>query len=197
MNTRQSRDVRRSGTLLNVRVETSEEVRALNRAIFVFLGLSETEGSPVLRPSPPTRLAAITIGTTVTLAWEPSAELVSSYTIEAGSRDGAADLARIGVPGDRTRFTTEAPPDTFFVRVRADTPGGPSGPTPDVWLTVGQGTLPPAPTGLTVTGAVPMHTASWQPGADAHYVLEVGSGPRLADVARIVTAPHHCRARRQ
>jgi hypothetical protein len=113
--------------------------------------------------------------------------VVLGYTIEAGSRDGAADLARITVPGERTSFTTEAPPGTYFVRVRADTTCGPSGPTPDVWLTVGRGTLPPAPTGLTVTGDVPMYTASWQRVADAYYVLEVGSGPGLADVARIVT----------
>lgn len=145
-------------------------------------------GCSAAGPAPPTRLAALINGTAVTLAWEPSADVALSYTIEAGSRDGAADLARITVPGDRTSFTTEAPPGTYFVRVRADTTCGPSGTTPDIWLTVGQGTLPSAPAGLTVTGVVPMYTASWQPVADAHYVLEVGSGPGLTDVARIVTA---------
>ncbi len=138
-------------------------------------------------PSPPTRLVAAVSGSTVTLTWTASPELVASYTLEAGSRDGAADLARVAIPGDRTTFSAEAPPGTYFVRVRADTSCGPSGPTPDAWFTVGQGPLPPSPTGLTVTGTSPLYTATWQPVANAYYVLEVGSGPGLADVARVIT----------
>nr|QIQ10701.1 hypothetical protein FLJDLJJJ_00029 [uncultured bacterium] len=137
--------------------------------------------------SPPTRLVAAISGSTVTLTWTASPELVASYTLEAGSRDGAADLARVVIPGDRTTFSAEAPPGTYFVRVRADTSCGLSGPTPDVWFAVGQGRCRQPPTGLAVTGTSPLHTATWQPVANAYYVLEVGGAPGLADVARVVT----------
>lgn len=140
---------------------------------------------------PPTRLAAAIDGTTVTLTWEPSADFVRHYVIEAGSFHGSANLARISIPGDRTSFTTEAPRGTYFVRVRADTTCGTSAATPDVWMTVGNGALPPALTGLTVTGTAPVYTARWQPVFGAYYRLEVGSAPGLADIAQVITVEDH------
>jgi hypothetical protein len=145
-------------------------------------------GCPSTAPAPPTRLGAAMNGATVTLTWASPGASVVNYVIEAGSRDGATDLARIAIPGDRTSFTTDAPPGTYFVRVRAETTFGLSAATSDIWLTVGNGTLPQAPSGLIVTGTVPIYTASWQPVDGAYYVLEAGSAPGLADLARIVTA---------
>jgi hypothetical protein len=128
-------------------------------------------------------------GLTVTLTWTaPAAAYVTDYVIEAGSRDGAANLARIAIPGAQTGFSTDAPPGTYFVRMRANTTCGATTATPDIWFTVGRGSLPEAPGGLTVTGAVPIYSATWHAVAEASYLLEVGSAPGLADVARVPTA---------
>jgi hypothetical protein len=60
-------------------------------------------------------------GLTVSLSWSApiGGESPAGYLIEAGSDPGMSDLATIKVPGNVTSFTTQAPPGTYFVRVRA------------------------------------------------------------------------------
>jgi predicted phage tail protein len=58
-------------------------------------------------------------GSLVTLSWTaPSGGTPAGYIIEAGSDPGLSDIATIRV-GNVTSFSTEAPPGTYFVRVRA------------------------------------------------------------------------------
>lgn len=67
----------------------------------------------------PTGLAASGAGSTVTLTWAaPAGETPRGYIIEAGTDSGLADIVSMPV-GNVTRFTTTAPPGTYFVRVRA------------------------------------------------------------------------------
>jgi hypothetical protein len=71
-------------------------------------------------------------GSTVTLAWTPPAgEAVAGYVIEAGSDPGLSDIAVLPV-GNVTTFMTEAPPGTYFVRVRAINDKGPGLPSNEV-----------------------------------------------------------------
>lgn len=115
---------------------------------------------------------------------------VARYVIEAGSGSRLANLARIAVAGTGTSFTTDAPPGTCFVRVRAENACGAGPPSSDVWLTAGGGPLPAPPAVVTVTGTVPTYTVQWAsvPTAAA-YVLEAGSRPGLSDAGAVPVAP--------
>jgi len=73
-------------------------------------------------------------GTTVNLSWSPPAaggEAPVGYLIEAGSDPGLSDIATIQV-GNVTSFTTQAPPGTYFVRVRAINSRGPGLPSNEI-----------------------------------------------------------------
>jgi hypothetical protein len=72
-------------------------------------------------------------GATVSLSWSAplGGERPVGYLIEAGSDPGLSDLATITV-GDVTSFTTQAPPGTYFVRVRAINSRGPGVPSNEV-----------------------------------------------------------------
>jgi len=72
-------------------------------------------------------------GSTVTLSWTPPAgsEAPAGYLTEAGSDPGLSDIATILV-GIVTTFSTEAPPGTYFVRVRAINALGPGLPSNEV-----------------------------------------------------------------
>lgn len=73
-------------------------------------------------------------GMTVSLSWSAptgGGERPVGYMIEAGSDPGMSDLATIQV-GDVTSFTTQAPPGTYFVRVRAINSRGPGLPSNEV-----------------------------------------------------------------
>jgi hypothetical protein len=141
-------------------------------------------------PSPPTRLAASLSGLAVTLTWQASPfASVTRYVIEAGSAAGLANLARLAVSGLETTFTTDAPPGTYFVRVRAGNACGLSPSTTDVSLTVGGESLPAVPASVTVSGSGNTYTVHWSSVAGAtSYVLEAGSSPGLTDVAQVGVA---------
>jgi hypothetical protein len=81
----------------------------------------------------PRTLAAGGSGPMVDLSWTPpaSGETPLGYIIEAGSEPGLANLARMQV-GNVTRFSTPAPPGTYFVRVRAVNSRGPGLPSNEV-----------------------------------------------------------------
>ena len=72
-------------------------------------------------------------GSTVTLSWTPppGSEAPAGYVIEAGSDPGLSDIATIQV-GNVTSFTTQAPPGTYFVRVRAINSRGPGLPSNEI-----------------------------------------------------------------
>lgn len=70
-------------------------------------------------PLAPMNLAAIVASRTVTLTWEQpdTGPVANTQRVVAGSVPGLTDLAAIEVPGPATRFTTTAPPGTYYVRV--------------------------------------------------------------------------------
>jgi hypothetical protein len=78
-------------------------------------------------PQAPTGLIAFGGGSIVDLRWNRSAGgyAATGYVIEAGSAPGLADLATLHV-GNVTRFVTQAPPGTYYVRVRGINASGPS-----------------------------------------------------------------------
>jgi hypothetical protein len=78
-------------------------------------------------PQAPTGLVAYGSGSTVDLRWNASAGgyPATGYVIEAGSAPGRSDLAVLNV-GNVTRFVTNAPPGTYYVRVRGINATGPS-----------------------------------------------------------------------
>lgn len=140
--------------------------------------------------TPPTGLAAVVSGVHVTLSWTAPAFIpVARYVVEAGSESGAANLARIAVPGTHTSFASDAPRGRYFVRVRAENACGVSQPSTQVWFSVGEGELPLPPANLAITGSAGQYAARWDavPGATA-YVVEVGTEPGLANVGTVVAA---------
>lgn len=94
-------------------------VRAMNE-----LGTGEASNEVVLRRAAdvgaPTSLVEESAGPMVALSWQApgTGTLPAGYLIEAGSAPGRADLAVLRV-GNALRFTTTAPPGTYYVRVRA------------------------------------------------------------------------------
>ena len=84
-------------------------------------------------------MRATVVGDVVTVSWIPPANstLIEGYQIEAGSREGAADLAMHRVPADQHTLTAAAvPAGTYHVRVRAMTRAGIGEPSEDAIVTV-------------------------------------------------------------
>ena len=70
-------------------------------------------------PLPPFGLTGTALNGTVTLEWlAPSSSTVTGYILEAGTTQGAADIATIPVSGT-TFGTAGVPPGMYYVRVRA------------------------------------------------------------------------------
>jgi hypothetical protein len=138
-------------------------------------------GAPGGSPTP-TGLEQSWDGTVLTLSWN-GAPSAAAYIVEAGSRPGAADLARFTTRA--TRLTGEVPPGTFYVRVRAVSGAGVSNPSNE--LVVRSPGAPHPPTGLTLTSGASSLTLQWSAPAGgpppSGYLLEAGSAPGLADLA--------------
>jgi hypothetical protein len=160
-------------------------VRAVNQA-----GVSVPSAEAVLTvgcapPLPPTMLAPVVNGTSVTLAWQQSPTTGVSYTVVAGSTRGASNLAQIPV-GTATTLSAVAPPGRYFVRVRAVTPCGVAD-SNEIELLVGLPPLPGAPGTLTHQVAAGTVGLAWQAaaGAVAGYAIEAGSQSGLSNLAAI------------
>ena len=71
-------------------------------------------------PAAPTALSSSGSGSVVGLRWTapPGGGALTGYIIEAGSEPGLSDLAKLRVSA-LAEFSTEAPPGTYYVRVRA------------------------------------------------------------------------------
>jgi hypothetical protein len=134
-----------------------------------------------LPPDPPTSLVASATGATVTLAWTAPAagDAPTSYTIEAGSRPGLSDLARISTGTTATSFVTGGvPAGQYYVRIRAANPGGQSPASNEAALGVGC-SAPAAPGNLRGSGS-PGGAVSlaWDAVSGAlSYQLDAGSQP--------------------
>jgi len=128
-------------------------------------------------------------GTTATLSWTaPLAgspdEAPTSYVLEAGTRPGASDVARLNV-GNTTVFRVAITSGTYYVRVLAQNALGESDPSEDI--EVSPPGNPQAPTALWAGGSGPTVELQWSaprvgPAASG-YIIEAGTAPGLSDLA--------------
>ena len=145
---------------------------------------NEVVAGCVAPPLPPTALTTTLNGINLTLAWTAPAGSVTGYTLLAGTASGLSNAATL-VLGPQTSVAGPVPGGTFFARVTASNACGTSGPSGEVFFTIGApDALPAAPTNLTsnVTGSI--LTLSWTApaGPVTGYVLEAGTGAGLANI---------------
>ncbi|HXG89265.1 MAG TPA: PQQ-dependent sugar dehydrogenase [Vicinamibacterales bacterium] len=89
-------------------------------------------------PPAPTDFASTVNGREVTLTWQVSstASGPTSFSIEAGSASGAANLAMISIDGGLRSLSVSALPGRYFVRIRGHNDCGTSGASNEVTVTV-------------------------------------------------------------
>jgi subtilisin len=94
-------------------------------------------GSGCQIPLPPSGLGATVVGSTVTLNWTPPALVgtVNSYVLEVGSSPGLSDILTTTTSA-ATVLTASAPSGVYYVRVRARSICGLTGPSNEVILVV-------------------------------------------------------------
>lgn len=160
-------------------------MRARGLVVLIVIALSGAAVRAV--PPPPTNLTAQVSGTTVTLFWNaPAGASVSGYVVEAGTAPGLSNVTSIPVGPTPQVVATNVPIATYYVRVRAIDAQGQSEPSNEIVVIVGGTCNPPAASGLdaTVTGSLVVLT--WNPAAALDYVIEVGSGPGITNLAQFV-----------
>src|SRR5262245_45907909 len=87
-------------------------------------------------PSAPLNLAAQVTGSQVTLTWQSTTAEPTTFVLEAGSATGLANLASFDTGSAQTTFQSPPlPAGTYFIRVRARTAAGVSGPSNEVVVT--------------------------------------------------------------
>lgn len=140
-------------------------------------------------PAPPANLAAAVAGRTVTLTWQPGPGSAGAvYWVEAGSVPGASNLG--AWPTAAPVLVAAGVPDgRYFVRVRAASTDGISGPSNEVDIRVGCGGPLAAPANLAGDANGTAVFLVWQAVAGASgYVIEAGSAPGLTNIAAAPTA---------
>ncbi len=148
-----------------------------------------------LPPGPPTGLTATSAGSSVTVSWSaPSTgDAPTTYVVEAGSRPGLADLARVSTSTTATSLSASGVPNgTYYLRVRAANPGGQGPPSNEAVLTVGCTGAPGAPGNLRITGNSGGNVSlAWDAatGNPATYVLQAGSSPGAANIGSLDLGP--------
>ena len=141
----------------------------------------------VAPPLPPTALTTTLVGTMLTLAWTPPAAAVTSYTLLAGTAAGLSNVVTLPL-GPQASVSGTVPGGTFFARVTATNACGTSGPSGEVFFTIGApDPLPAAPTNLaaSVSGSTVSLTWAAPAGAVTSYVLEAGTGAGLANLGTL------------
>ncbi|MEZ5291683.1 MAG: hypothetical protein R2745_11400 [Vicinamibacterales bacterium] len=101
-------------------------------------------------PSPvPSGLSVVSVaGNHVTLQWNPpTSAIATGYVLEGGVAPGQT-LGSLPTGGTATTFALDLPTGSFYLRVRATTSGGTSGPSNEVLVHVNVPQPPSAPTAL-------------------------------------------------
>jgi len=137
-------------------------------------------------------------GSTVTLQWiaPVNGDAASSFIVEAGSTPGSSNLARFDTGSSATTLTvTSVPAAAYYVRVRATSAAGISGPSNEIVVTVGGtapcATAPNAPSGLTASVSNSTVLLNWiAPGGCqvGSYRIEAGSSPGLSNLAVVLVS---------
>jgi hypothetical protein len=148
-------------------------------------------GAPCV-PNAPAGLRAARAGSTVTLSWSaPSGGCAPGwYVIEAGSAAGLANVANFSTGSTATAYVAVGVASgAYYVRVRAATSAGTSGPSNEVFFTIDCAVA--APTGLVGNVNGSTVTLAWRPGsggcAASDYVIQAGSSPGLSNLATFST----------
>jgi hypothetical protein len=142
-------------------------------------------------PGAPRTLQAAATGSSVLLTWAAPTDggAPTSYSIEAGSGPGAANVANLATGSTAVAFGAGGVPDgTYYVRVRASNGVGISAPSNEVTLVVGCTAAPGAPSGLTiVANSAGIVTLAWtqSSGQPSSYIVEAGRSSGLADLVTI------------
>ncbi len=173
---------------LRVRAVNAAGVSAPSREIAVVAGAAGCIAAP---PPPEPPYAAIN-GAELALGWFPTpGASTTSYTIQAGSADGLAELGTVPLGGNAFFTVNAVPAGVYFVRVIAANACGFTGASPAAAVRIGSVPGPPtAPvqfTGTVAPGGVV--SLAWLTstggGAPASQVLEVGNGPGLANLGTV------------
>jgi predicted phage tail protein len=155
-----------------------------------------SEPSPI--PGPPGNFWARTVGRTVSFTWTAATTgaAATSYTIEAGSAPGLANLAQLATGTPATSFDVpNVPAGTYWVRVRGSNGAGTGAPSQDVAIVMGTSSgcvgLPGAPVLLAPVTSGTNVALHWNPptlgSLATGYVLMAGSGPGTSDLAVLGT----------
>jgi hypothetical protein len=142
-------------------------------------------------PGAPRALQATATGSSVLLNWAAPIDggAPASYSIEAGSGPGSANLANFPTRNTALSYGANGIPDgTYYVRVRASNSIGVGPPSNEATLVVGCASAPGAPAALTiVTNSGGTVTLSWQAstGGPTSYIIEAGTAPGLANIVAI------------
>ena len=149
------------------------------------------------KPAAPSNFRAEVNGANLVLSWDPPTDgSVSAVVADVGTTSGATNLAASAPLGKYGPYVVpSAPAGTYYMRLRAVSPGGASSPSNEVQVAVGNGGgAPPAPLGLEATLS-PSRTVSLVWRADPNgpetvgFVLEVGSATGQADYGTL-SVPH-------
>ena len=140
---------------------------------------------------PPANIRVDVTGARVSITWQRPQSGLSpvGYQLQAGSGAGLSDFGTTQATASELALTFDGvPAGTYYIRLRSVGPGGFIASSPDVVVNVGCARpAPPAPVRLVASVAGSQVSLSWDvdsptPAAGA-YLIEVGSGPRLADLA--------------
>ena len=145
-------------------------------------------------PNPPTAVTATATGLSVTISWRPAltGSAPTSFSIELGTSPGTTTLPIRSVPWPTMSLTLSLPAGRYYARVRAVNGIGPSSPSPESSVEVTEGSPipgPPANFYARTVGRTVSFTwnASVTGAAATSYVIEAGSGPGVANIARFET----------
>ena len=154
-----------------------------------------TVSSTLAPPAPPTGFAASSAGTTVNLSVGLPAGPLTGLVLAAGTGPGQTQ-AVVPLPLAPNATLENVPPGTYYARVHALGPGGPSGPSNEVAIVVAPAAcLAPSLPAVTATATGSTVTISWTPvaGAAGLHPRGVGNARRLADGQPAGGRRHHQR----
>lgn len=145
----------------------------------------------VAGPPPPTPQPVVVNGATIALSWQPSPGAgTTSYTVQAGTAEGRADLGTVPLGASSLLTVDNVPAGVYFVRATAANACGFTSPSSDSVVRVGGAVGPPmSPVrfAATVTGGVV--SLSWLTpstgGVPTSHVLDVGTGPGLSNLGTV------------
>jgi len=132
-------------------------------------------------PAAPTGLRSSIAGRTVTLSWTPpsTGPTPTGYRLEAGSSQGAANLATLATDATPSITVPGVGDGTYFVRVRGERNGVAGPASADVQVVVAGCPAPTAPGGLTSSvSPARIVTLTWGSVAGATgFIVEAASAP--------------------